>query len=605
VAPSGQLRAGRYLAVLLAILAVLYALVFFTGDRRLTPRLGLDLVGGTTVTLSARTPNGQPPSAESLETARGIIQNRVDGLGVAEAEVVTEGNTNIVVSVPGQDNEDVKRIGAAAQMRFRQVLKATPNVEEAAPASPTPTPSGSATPAPTPSKSAAAAGAAATPSPTAAATGATVTPSATASPSATPSGSAAPAIALPTLASVAEKLGGQAVLDSLAKLTNPAVLTDANSKQLLAAIRKLTPAEVAVLPADVQYNVPQITCAKLNARPPGSVEAVGAQVTACQGTATKFLLDKAAVQGTDVANASFQFDPKRNEWDVSLKFKSSGQDKWTNLTRKAFNAPDENQKRVAIVLDNDVVSAPTIENVITSDAQITGGFTQAEAKQLATQLKYGALPLTFQQQTAQTISPTLGLAQLEAGLLAGAIGLALVLVYVLLYYRLLGIVTIASLLLSGLVVYAVLILLGRPSTIGFTLTLAGIAGFIISIGITADSFVVFFERLKDEIREGRTPRSAVPRAWVRARRTIISADTVSFLAAAVLYFIAAGAVKGFAFTLGMSTVLDLVVVFLFTHPVVAILSRSKAFMAPRISGLGRVASAAAAENARLATVKEA
>jgi preprotein translocase subunit SecD len=592
VAPSGQLRAGRYLAALVAILAVLYALVFFTGDRTLTPRLGLDLVGGTTVTLSARTPNGQPPSAESLETARGIIQNRVDGLGVAEAEVVTEGNTNIVVSVPGQDNEDVKRIGAAAQMRFRQVLNVVPNVEEAVPATPSasPSPSGSATPSPAASASPAAAAA---------------TPAASAS--ATPSGSAAPTdgLATPTLAEVTKKLGGQSALDNLAKLTDPATLNDPRAKPLVEALRKLTPAEVAVLPANVQFNVPQITCAKLNARPPGSVDKIDAQVTACEDTATKYLLDKAAVQGTDVSTASFQFDPKRNEWIVSLKFKGNGQDKWTNLTRKAFNAPDENQKRVAIVLDNDVVSAPTIQNVITGDAEISGGFTQAGAKELATQLKYGALPLTFQQQTAQTISPTLGLAQLEAGLLAGAIGLGLVLIYVLFYYRLLGIVTIVSLLLSGLVVYAVLILLGRPNTIGFTLTLAGIAGFIVSVGITADSFVVFFERLKDEIREGRTARSAVPRAWVRARRTIISADTVSFLAAAVLYFIAAGAVKGFAFTLGMSTVLDLVVVFLFTHPVVAMLSRSKAFMSPRISGLGRVAAAAAAENARRATVKEA
>jgi preprotein translocase subunit SecD len=257
------------------------------------------------------------------------------------------------------------------------------------------------------------------------------------------------------------------------------------------------------------------------------------------------------------------------------------------------------------VLDNLVVSAPVIQEVIPNEARIRGSFTQATAKDLATKLKYGALPLTFEQQNAQTVTPTLGLAQLQAGLIAGAVGLGLVLVYVLFYYRLLGIVTIASLLLSGLVVYAALILLGRPNAIGFTLTLAGIAGFIVSVGITADSFVVFFERLKDEIREGRTSRSAVPRAWVRARRTIISADTVSFLAAAVLYVIAAGPVKGFAFTLGMSTVLDLVVVFLFTHPVVSMLSRSRAFMSPRMSGLGRVAANAAAAAHRSATTKEA
>jgi preprotein translocase subunit SecD len=582
---------GRYIAVLLAILVALYALVFFTGDRKLAPRLGLDLIGGTTVTLSAKTSTGQPPSAESLETARQIIENRVNGLGVAEAEVVTEGNTNIVVSVPGQDNEDVKRIGAAAQMRFRQVVKTAPDVPAAEPAA-TPTPSGSATPSASGSATPSASGSA--------------TPSA--SGSATPSASRADALTPPTLAEVTAKLGGRSALATLTTLTDPAQLADGRAAPLVAALEKLTPAEIAVLPAAVQFNVPQITCAELNARPPGSISAPDRQVTACESTSTKYLLDKAAVLGTDVSSANYQFDASRAQWIVTLNFKGNGQDKWTNLTRKAFNEQDQDRRRVAIVLDNDVVSAPEIQSVITGQAEITGGFNEQSAKDLATKLKYGALPLTFEQQTAQTISPTLGLAQLEAGLLAGAVGLALVLVYVLFYYRLLGIVTIASLLLSGLVVYAVLILLGRPNTIGFTLTLAGIAGFIVSVGITADSFVVFFERLKDEIREGRSARSAVPRAWVRARRTIISADTVSFLAAAVLYVIAAGAVKGFAFTLGMSTVLDLVVVFLFTHPVVALLSRSKAFMSPRISGLGRVAAQAAADTeaaARRATTKEA
>ncbi|HEV7823836.1 MAG TPA: protein translocase subunit SecD [Mycobacteriales bacterium] len=567
MAPSGQLRVGRYFAALLVILVALYGLVFFTGDRKLAPRLGLDLIGGTTVTLSALTPSGNPPSAASLETARGIIENRVNGLGVAEAEVVTEGNTNIVVSVPGQDNEDVKRIGAAAQMRFRQVLRTVPDVPVAEDASPSASPSPSAT--------------------------------ASASGSPTPQGDGA-GLVEPTLAGVTAELGGPAVLKRLTDLTQPGSLGDARAAPLVAALRALTPAEVAVLPAAVQFNVPQITCAKLNGRPPGSIDDINAEVVACE-TGTKFLLDKAAVQGTDVSTADFQFDQQSGGWKVVLNFKGNGQDKWTALTRKAYNDPDPDRKRVAIVLDLEVVSAPTIQGVITGQAEITGGFTQQEAQELATKLKYGALPLTFQQQTAQTISPTLGLAQLEAGLIAGAIGLGLVLVYVLFYYRLLGIVTIVSLLLSAAVVYAALILLGRPNTIGFTLTLAGIAGFIVSVGITADSFVVFFERLKDEIREGRTARSAVPRAWVRARRTIISADTVSFLAAAVLYVIAAGAVKGFAFTLGMSTVLDLVVVFLFTHPVVALLSRSRAFLSPRMSGLGRVT----VDAARRAATKEA
>jgi preprotein translocase subunit SecD len=553
------------------IVVALYALVFFTGDGKLTPRLGLDLVGGTSVTLSAQTATGAPPSAESLETARSIIENRVNGLGVAEAEVVTEGNTDIVVNVPGEDNEEVKRIGAAAQMRFRQVRSIGDGGPVAQPAPSTPAPSASGPPA---------------------------------SPSPSPSAPTSELLRPPTLAEVTAKLGGQAVIARLAALTNPAEL----EAPLVAKVSALTPAEVAVLPAEVQFNVPQINCGTLNSRPPGSIDDPKKPVTACEGESTKYLLEPAEVQGTDVRTASFGFDQTESQWIVTLDFKGSGQDKWTELTRKAFNAPTAEAKRVAIVLDIQVVSAPEIQGVIASQARITGQFSQAEAKDLATKLKYGALPLTFVQENALTITPTLGFAQLKAGLIAGAIGLGLVLLYVLLYYRLLGLVTIASLLLSGVVVYAVLILLGRPNTIGFTLTLAGIAGFIVSVGITADSFVVFFERLKDEIREGRTARSAVPRAWVRARRTIISADTVSFLAAAVLYVIAAGQVKGFAFTLGMSTVLDLIVVFLFTHPVVALLARYRAFTSPRMSGLGRVAANAAntaAQAASRASTKEA
>jgi preprotein translocase subunit SecD len=184
------------------------------------------------------------------------------------------------------------------------------------------------------------------------------------------------------------------------------------------------------------------------------------------------------------------------------------------------------------------------------------------------------------------VSATLGSSQLKAGLLAGGIGLALVILYSLIYYRALGLVTIASLCVSGGLTWAMLVILGRE--MGFTLSLAGIAGFIVAVGITADSFVVFFERIKDEVHEGRSVRVAVPRAWVRARRTILSADTVSFLAAAILYYFAAGDVRGFAFTLGLSTILDLVVVFLFTHPMVSLLSRSRAFGSARFTGLNSV-----------------
>jgi preprotein translocase subunit SecD len=246
-----------------------------------------------------------------------------------------------------------------------------------------------------------------------------------------------------------------------------------------------------------------------------------------------------------------------------------------------------------------VITAPENQTTIPGDTQITGTFTQQSATGLANELKYGALPLNFIPKTNTTISATLGTDQLKAGLLAGGIGLALVVIYSLIYYRALGLVTIASLLVSGGLTYAMLVILGKQ--IDFTLTLAGIAGFIVAVGITADSFVVFFERIKDEVHEGRTSRVAIPRAWERARRTIISADTVSLLAAVILYYFAAGEVKGFAFTLGMSTVLDLVVVFLFTHPLISLFSRSSAFGSARFTGLnqvrsgGMVVSAAGAE----------
>ena len=305
-------------------------------------------------------------------------------------------------------------------------------------------------------------------------------------------------------------------------------------------------------------------------------------VAACsEDGAVKYLLGPAVVEGTSVTDATAGTRAGTGEWIVNLDFDSEGTQAWAAYT--AANVGNA----VAITLDGRVISAPTINSAIPGGGtEITGQFDQEGATELANQLKYGALPLSFTQATAQSISTELGEEQLQAGLLAGAIGVGLVFLYSLLYYRALGLVMIASLVLSGVVVYGVLVVLGRE--IGFTLSLAGIAGFIVSLGITADSFVVYFERLKDEIREGRSLRSAVPRAWVRARRTILSADAVSFLAAAILYVLAIGDVKGFAFTLGMSTVLDLVVVFLFTHPLMAVLSRYRWFGSSRISGLGQV-----------------
>jgi preprotein translocase subunit SecD len=542
-----QLPARRYFAVLVLILAGLYALVFFTGTSR-TPQLGLDLRGGTTVTLTAKTPNGKAPAKEDLELARQIIEQRVNGLGVAEAEVVTEGSSNIVISVPGDNGEKARELGATAQLRFRPVIQGPEAATQAASDSA----SASASAGATGSGSTTPSGSAAAPTGSAAA----------------PTGSAA---ATPTDSAAAPSSG--AVADPSLDPNRPPVTQDEAA------------AAYATLTCDKNDSTSD------TARPDDYVAACTQDGTA------KYLLGPTIIEGTDVTDASSGTQQTTGEWVVLLDFNNKAESTWAQYT--AANV----QKNVAFTLDGRVISAPTIQSAINSNpTTISGSFTQTTADELANQLKYGALPLTFSQATAESISTELGAQQLEAGLIAGAIGIALVFVYALVYYRLLGLVMIASLIASAVLVYASLVLLGRE--IGFTLSLAGIAGFIVAIGITADSFVVYFERIKDEIREGRTLRSAVPRAWIRARRTILSADAVSFLAAAVLYVLAIGDVKGFAFTLGLSTVLDLVIVFLFTHPLMAVLSRFRSFGSSRMSGLGRVDKAGRKPRATLAAERE-
>jgi preprotein translocase subunit SecD len=595
------MRPGRQLAVLGLIFAILYLLVFFAGasggiKERLEPRLGLDLVGGTRVTYEATTQAGQAPPASSLEQARDIMEQRVNGLGVAEAEVVTEGDRNIVISLAGESNDQLKQVGQAAQLRFRKVLKIASDTGTVPQAAPAPT---GATPAPSGSK-APSKGPAAVPSQPGTGGQGGGAPAPTPTPS--PSASGAPAAEAPPVSKTVEeqraavrKKVGEAAWAAASGLQAPAdVSQDPAKAAALAPFGKLSGDEVAVLPPAMQFNVPTITCAQLDNRPAGSIVDIKQQAVACE-PGTKYLLDVAKAEGTDVGDADAVLD-QNGEWVVSLEFTGGGTTKWTALTREAFNnagnacdqgAVDENGRcRVAVVLDNQVVSAPAILGVLTSQSQITGSFTAKSAGLLASQLRYGALPLTFNQQEAQTVSATLGTEQLQAGLLAAGIGMLLVAIYAFFYYRLLGTVIFLSLILSALLTFGALVYLGRQ--IGFTLTLAGIAGFIVSLGVAADSFVIYFERLKDEIRDGRSPRSAVPRAWVRARRTIISANAITILAAVVLYVVSVGAVKGFAFALGLSTVLDLIVVFLFRHPIMTMFARTKAFLSPRVSGLGRV-----------------
>jgi preprotein translocase subunit SecD len=324
-------------------------------------------------------------------------------------------------------------------------------------------------------------------------------------------------------------------------------------------------------------------------REPGADDPDKPLVTCDEEGVEKFVLGPAEVLGTDVSSASAGLEQNSQGfttggWEVQLDFTGEGKRKFADITRR-LAAQTGDLNRFGIVLDGLVVSAPTTNEPITGgQARITGNFSQAEAESLANVLKYGALPLTFDPGEVQEVSATLGGDQLTAGLVAGAIGLFLVVVYSLLYYRGLGLVTVASLAVAAVITYGMVVLLGWQ--IGFRLSLAGIAGLIVAIGITADSFVVYFERIRDEVREGNTLRVAVESGWVRARRTILAADFVSFLAAVVLYILSVGGVRGFAFTLGLTTLIDVFVVFLFTKPLVSLLARTRFYgQGHRLSGL--------------------
>jgi preprotein translocase subunit SecD len=583
VAPSaGHFRPVRYLAFFVAIIAVLYGLVFGTGDHKAVPKLGIDLKGGTRVVLTARTLDGNAASPESLNQARQIIENRVNGQGINGAEVVLDGN-NIVITVPGDGGEKAKELGQTATLGFRKVLVAVPNTPPQPPASDTPPtsgtqppPSGSQPATPPPSGSAPPSAGAPPASNQPQGRPAPVLqqqPSGSNTPSTPPSSGATPPPSSPSTPPPANN-DGSVSPEVAAQITaarqirqNPALATaedGGNAPQADQAIQ-----QQALAMHSCEGDDPLV----------GNDDPDLPLVTCDQEKTEKYVLGKRFLKGEEISGATAGPNSQGAGYVVNLTFDGTGADIWAKFTAANVN------QRAAFVLDTEVVSAPNINGPIPGgNTEISGNFNQRTATALADVLKYGSLPLSFESSDAETVSATLGLASLQAGLIAGAIGLLLVFIYSLFYYRLLGILMILSLALSFAIVYAIIVLFGR--FIGYSLDLAGVAGLIVAIGFTADSFVVFFERLKDEMREGRTFRSAVPRAWVRGRRTILSADAVLFLSAAVLYLLAVGQVKGFAFTLGMSTVLDLIVVFLVTHPLVALVSRSKKLSNPKLLGLG-------------------
>ncbi|MGV9638660.1 protein translocase subunit SecD [Nocardia rhamnosiphila] len=620
---QGSAHQFRWLALFGVLVAAIYALVFFTGDKSPTPKLGIDLQGGTRVTLTARTPDGNRPSKDSLAKAQEIIENRVNGLGVSGSEVVIDGD-NLVITVPGEDSQQARTLASTAKLYIRPVLNAAPapSAQQPAPGGTTPAP-GQTTPAPEPAP--APAGAEGAVSGTGAegpAPDAGTTPDTGAQDGTVPdTGATAPAEETPAAAPLpesevdvhpAQAPGEPPTEPSAPAETTPAPAPqDPNAPPATPAEGSLSPQEQAqqeiemakAIRQSTDPTTQQLAMASLNctaADPLAGNDDPNLPLVTCSTDGKEvFLLDKSRIDGQEIANATSGLNTEQARHEVNLEFKGSGSDAWASLTGEYV------QQRVAFVLDSEVVSAPVVQQgpQLGGRTSISGDFNAASAKELANTLKYGSLPLSFQTSEAETVSATLGLSSLKAGLLAGAVGLVAVLIYCLVYYRMLGFLTALSLIGSGFAVYGIMVLLGR--WIGFTLDLAGIAGLIIGIGMTADSFVVFFERIKDEMREGRSFRSAVPRGWQRARKTILSGNAVSFIAAAVLYALAVGQVRGFAFTLGLTTILDVVVVVLVTAPLVHLASRSTFWAKPSVNGLGAMQELARERKAAEAAVGKA
>lgn len=572
---SAPVHPARYLSVFLVLLIGVYLLVFLTGDKRAAPKLGIDLQGGTRVTLTARTPDGSRPSREALAQAQQIIGARVNGLGVSGSEVVVDGD-NLIITVPGNDGNEARNLGQTARLYIRPVLNSMPAqsaepkppAHQPAPGQPAPAEPAPAEPGPSgqPAPGQPAPPPAGQPAP-GAKPGAQPRPypqDPPPAPTPAPPAPAAPAPGAPPAEQPAPPDPRKDLAERIADEKKWRQSTRQGIQFLALQFQATRCDKEDILAGNDDPTQPLITCSTDHK--------------------VAYLLGPSIISGDQIQDATSSQNQRGIGYVVDLQFKSAAANTWADFTAAHIGT------QTAFTLDSQVVSAPMIQEAIPGGrTQISGGdppFTAATAKQLANVLKYGSLPLSFESSEAQTVSATLGLTSLRAGLIAGAIGLVLVLLYSLLYYRVLGLLTALSLAASGAMVFAILVILGRQ--INYTLDLAGIAGLIIGIGTTADSFVVFFERIKDEIREGRSFRSAVPRGWTRARKTIVSGNAVTFLAAAVLYALAIGQVKGFAFTLGLTTILDLVVVFLVTWPLVYLASKSPTLAKPAYNGLGAI-----------------
>jgi preprotein translocase subunit SecD len=551
---SAHTAARRALLAMVLITVALVGLLTGAhqwGDARWTPKLGLDLEGGTQMILEPRLTGASTVSAEQIDQARDIIVQRVDAGGISGAEVTTQGGRNIVVSIPGTPTEStLNAIRRSSQMQFRPVLAIADGVLA-------PTPTDSASPTVDPSASPA--------------------PSTTEAPVVSPAPEASPT-AQSAIPGALVDTPTPAATDSASPVATPSPSPSASASGSNSS---------APDPTSLEWVTPELQTlfAALNCADPGAVDSLiddpaKPLVTCDQTGAVKYILGPVVVPGSEIqdAAAGYQALPSgqmSNIVEIQLTLKSTGAKEYADISRKMVNL-SEPQNQLAATLDSKVIVAPRFnEAILDGRASITGGFTIETARDLAQQLKFGALPISFDLQTREEISPTLGSEQLRYGLLAGLAGLVLVFLYSLAQYRVLGLVTVASIVFAGLLTYLAITILGWSHN--YRLDMAGVTGLIIAIGFTADSFIVYFERIRDELRSGRSLESAVATGWNRAKRTILAADGVNFLAAVVLYLLASSGVRGFAFTLGLTTLIDLLVTFLFSHPLVALLARRKFF----------------------------
>ncbi|MGW9021476.1 protein translocase subunit SecD [Leucobacter chromiiresistens] len=502
----------------------------FNSNATWTPKLALDLQGGTQVLLAAEQTGGEAVAGDQLQQAVSIIRQRVDAAGVSEAEITTQGNQHISVSIPGKaDEATMQRIEASANLDFRPVLtygigagSEQAGAEESAEA------------------------------------GAATGEAETADPAADDTAAAEDGSAE---GEGAEGDEAEAYDETLDPETIPESAGDT---------AWITPA--------LQEKFDAFTCDSDAALDAGNAPADRPLITCDDTGAVKYILGPVELDGSVITDAVAQVGTtstgaSTGEWVVQITMDKKGTEAFGKISTRLFGAA-EPQNQFAFVLDGRVLSAPTMQaQILDGRPSISGQFTQESAAALADQLKFGALPIDFSVQSQEDISATLGTSQLAAGLLAGLIGLLLVVVYSAFQYRALGSLTIASLVVAGILTYLLLTFFSWRQ--GYRLSLAGVAGIIVAVGFTADSFIVYFERIRDALRDGFSIESAVEHGWKRAFRTVLASDGVNFLAAVILFILAVGNVKGFAFTLGLTTLVDVIVIAFFTHPIMTLLARTR------------------------------